>query len=97
LKQGAGFVESAEDVVAGTFPELLESRRKTRQTRRSADAHPEPTRRLLSCFGETVVPVDELIEKSGLAAAQVLEILLGLEMAGEVARHPGPAYSRRTA
>lgn len=93
LKQGAGILEGAEDLLAGSFPDLLESRPKTRQTRRFSDDSPGRTSRLLACFGETVVAVDELIERSGLPTAEVLELLLDLEIAGRVVRHPGPAYS----
>jgi len=53
-------------------------------------------RQLWSCLGHDPVPVDALIEQSGLTARAVSAMLLMLELRGMVEAHPGGAYSRRT-
>ena len=39
--------------------------------------------------------VDELVQQTGLAAGEVLDVLLRLELAGRVEQLPGNRYCRR--
>ena len=52
-------------------------------------------RALWNCLGYDPVPVDTLIEKSGLTARAVSAMLLMLELRGMVEAHRGGAYSRK--
>ncbi len=62
----------------------------------SAPATPSPadraegTRALVEeKLGPAPVEIDELIRQCGVSAAEVLTVLLELELAGRVQRHPG--------
>jgi predicted Rossmann fold nucleotide-binding protein DprA/Smf involved in DNA uptake len=56
------------------------------------DASPE-ARQIFTLLQEGSLQVDELIEKSALTAARVLEILLELELQGCVRPLPGKRYA----
>jgi DNA processing protein len=49
--------------------------------------------RVLEALGPTPVMVDDLIRECQLSAAVVLTVLLELELAGRVERHPGSRFS----
>ncbi len=49
--------------------------------------------KIIELLGATPVSLDEVLRRSGLAAAEVSIILLELELAGRVARHPGGQVS----
>jgi len=57
--------------------------------------HDPEYRKLWDCLGYDPVPVDSLIEKSGLTARAVSAMLLMLELRGLVEAHRGSAYSRK--
>lgn len=88
LRQGARLIESGADILAEVLP-WRRSESASSGWLPSADQA-----RVLAGFQSTVEHVDHLIERSGIAAARVLEILLDLELAGRVARHPGMTFSR---
>ena len=50
---------------------------------------------ILERLGPTPVPVDELVRQCQMSAATVATLLLELELAGRVERHPGNAVSLR--
>jgi DNA processing protein len=50
---------------------------------------------ILESLGPTPVPVDELVRQCQMSAAAVASLLLELELAGRVERHPGNAVSLR--
>ena len=50
---------------------------------------------ILERLGPTPVPVDELVRQCQMSAASVATLLLELELAGRVERHPGNAVSLR--
>jgi len=52
-------------------------------------------RRLWEKIGFDPMPVDRLVEQSGLTAREVSAMLLMLELRGEVEAHPGGAFSRK--
>ena len=46
-------------------------------------------RDLLPLLGHTPIDVDELVRRTQLTPAEVMTILLELELAGRIRRHPG--------
>ena len=95
LRQGAPPVETAVDVLQGTFGEKLAVDPEGVVSAEDIRGVADDVRRLLECFDATTVSVEELIARSGFSAARVLEMLLALELRGLVERHAGPAYSVR--
>src|SRR4029450_11907468 len=81
IKEGAKLVEGVEDILSEIAPTLVST--PTVQTTPPLDLEPQE-KQLIDLFGEEPVHVDVLISKSGLGAARVLEILLGLELKGGV-------------
>ena len=87
IKQGAKLVETAQDVLeelgnfaaAETLPE-------------SAASAAENT--LLTAIGHDPCSLDELVERTGFAANQLLTELLTLELGGRIAPLPGNRYQR---
>lgn len=53
-------------------------------------------RKLWNSLGHDPLPVDAIIDASGLTPKAVSAMLLMLELKGEVEAHPGGVYSRRT-
>jgi DNA processing protein len=87
IKQGAKLVETANDILeelgeitgAGmALPRFDES-----------DAHP-----LLAALGHDPCSLDELVERTGMSADQLLGELLTLELAGNLSSLPGNRYQR---
>lgn len=60
----------------------------------TAESDPE-YRKLWEKIGFDPMPVDRLVEQSGLTAREVSAMLLMLELRGEVEAHPGGAFSRK--
>ena len=95
IRQGAKLVETANDVIEEIAPQLV----------RRAGTAPEPrarilppnagenTRKILILLQDNSLHVDQLIERSGLPPAQVLGILLDLELQGFIRQSPGKIYS----
>ena len=93
IRQGARLVETAEDVIEDTMawrsPERGGAARASAKEAISPDGS-----RILAAFEDTVEHVDRLIARGGFGAARTLEVLLELEMAGWIIRHPGMQFSR---
>jgi DNA processing protein len=73
---------------------------ETRAGLENAPPHPQFSddpeyQHLWACLGYDPIPVDKLIEESGLTARAVSAMLLMLELRGMVEAHPGGAYSRK--
>ena len=109
LRHGAVLTESAEDVLAQLGPQLRHpAARSPRPTLppatpvdwRSLEA-PAPVAEdaalelIMERLGPTPVAVDELVRQCHLSAAAVATLLLELELAGRVERHPGNLVSSR--
>ncbi|MBI3303464.1 MAG: DNA-protecting protein DprA [Deltaproteobacteria bacterium] len=91
IKQGAKLVENIEDILTEIAPAL-------------ASPHPAPPEPpavplephealLVGLFDSEPLHVDILIARSGLSAARVLEVLLGLELKGVVTQLPGTHFA----
>lgn len=89
IKQGAKLVETAQDVIEelnwGRPPETLTSQSKDN------DAVPDT---LLLLMGFDPCGLDELAERSGLAAEVLSVMLLHLELDGRIASLPGGRYQQ---
>ena len=101
LRQGAVLTETAEDVLAvlspilgGSFQEPAHDIEGTSPAQADAEAEADRIRTLVEeALGPAPVAVDDLIRLCNVPAASVLTVLLELELAGRLARHPGNRVS----
>jgi DNA processing protein len=100
LKDGAILVTDARDIAEQIAP--LVSRADSQQgsleeppSDFAASLPPEDgdRARVIEALGPVPTPVDEIIRHTGLRPAQVFMILLELDLAGRLERHPGAAVS----
>jgi DNA processing protein len=91
IKDGAKLVEGREDILSEIAPSLA----PPHLTQPAAPALTlEPHEALLvELFDNDPLHVDVLIARSGLTAARVLEVLLGLELKGVVTQLPGTHFA----
>jgi DNA processing protein len=109
LRRGAVLTETAEDVLTQLGP-ALQGKPMSRPLRSELlgpppgvaeplFAPPSPDREigeaLVELLGPTPVAVDELVRQCQLSASVVATLLLELELAGRVERHPGNLVSLR--
>jgi DNA processing protein len=102
IRHGATLVETIEDMLPLIGPAqkdvgLGETRRKRFVAAPSNDDQELSTARdrLLELLGPTAVTVDELIRECHFSPSVVAAILLELELAGRLDRHPGGRVARR--
>lgn len=98
IKQGAKLVEGIEDIVPELLPQL-DRQFLTQLTARmtSAPTRPEPDdreQRVYRCLTWEALHIDDLIEESGLPAAEVSGLLLSLELKGLVRQLPAQSFVR---
>jgi DNA processing protein len=93
IRRGARLAESGAHVLEDVMPWKLPA---------APDADAKRTEppsavasRVLAAFENATEHVDRLIERSGLGAARVLEVLLELELDGRVKQYPGKRFVRR--
>jgi DNA processing protein len=99
LKDGAILTENADDILSilrpilgGCFGEP--SREIPVPTATLSDADIDQLRRtVIEAIGPAPVAIDDLIRLSHASPAAVLAVLLELELAGKLSRHPGNAVS----
>ena len=97
IRQGATLVESADDVIDALAGMLKTPMREPPKREFDAGKPVEPPDSdLVACrsmmeelLNPTPVPVDELIRECQLSPAVVRTVLLELELAGRLERHPG--------
>jgi DNA processing protein len=103
LKQGAGLVTGAADVL-DHLPQAIPPRPpKPPPAAILPLAHPTPEKdsqtlektmeTVLAALGPAPLPVDELLRRCQLSPGEAADILLELELAGRVQRHPGNQVS----
>ena len=102
IRRGAALVESAEDVLNALAGQLSSPAAESRRMPRHGDISygfseekdiDRDRARLLEALGPSPVPVDELVRQCQLSAAIVATLLLELELAGRLERHPGHLVS----
>jgi DNA processing protein len=94
IRQGAKLVENVDDILEEIAPQLTGG---SVAISSAALALPQnaggEARKIFALLQETSLQVDEVIEKSGVAAPQVLQILLDLELQGYVRQLAGKRYA----
>jgi len=95
IRQGAKLVETVDDIIEEIAPQLV---RRTgiaikNETRRLPQDRNGSEQKIFAMLQERSLQVDEIIERSGLVAAQVLGILLDLELQGYLKQLPGKVYT----
>ncbi len=99
LKDGALLVTDADDILAHVAPLLGRAVPPADALDEPPDfaATPPPgdadRARVVEALGPTPTGVDDIIRHTGLHAAQVFMILLELDLAGRIERHPGNRVS----
>lgn len=94
IKDGAKLVESIDDILSEIAPALVRTDRTEKPDKIVPVVPLEPDEDMLfQLFAEEAVHVDTLITGSGLEAARVLEVLLGLELKGLVTQLPGMYFT----
>ena len=98
IQDGAALVQDADEVIAALparWQACVKGATTGRETQGSA-AHAEPGDggRVLAALGEDPVTIDEVIERSGLAAGRATALLLELELAGRVRQLDGKRFAR---
>ena len=103
IREGALLVERADDILDALQPMLRTP--LTEPDDRDFAAQPlslaagedlEPARRsIIDLLGAAPLQIDDLIRETGLSPQVVITVVLELELAGRVDRHPGNRISRR--
>jgi len=99
IRQGATLVETADDVTQAlptSGRRLAEPAAVEPEPAAADEAELDPARRIVAGkLTYAPVEVDELMRQTGLAPGVLLTVLLELELAGRLARHPGNRVSLR--
>jgi DNA processing protein len=94
IRQGAKLVEGVDDIIEEVAPQLLD--RTSSATQREPRVLPltasDAARTIFALLQENTLQVDQVIERTGISAAQVLETLLDLELQGLLRQLPGKIY-----
>jgi DNA processing protein len=101
IKKGAMLTETADDIIEHLSGQLARPLAEQRRDLFRAAPAPSPSETelerareaVLEQLGWSPVPVDELVRQCHLSAAIVVTILLELELAGRLERHPGNQVS----
>ncbi|HSX63396.1 MAG TPA: DNA-processing protein DprA [Pseudoxanthomonas sp.] len=108
IREGAGLVESAQEVLAAVGPMAAELARALQHRLGGDEAEPEALsdpeeitepvdpdyKRLWNALGHDPTPMDLLIERTGLTAAELSSMLLVMELDGRVSVEHG-RYTRK--
>ncbi len=96
LKQGAGLVESAQDILDALFSSQVEPnhQRALFEYAASKAAMTDEARAVLDTIDPDPVPIDMICETLKMDAGKISGILLELELQGLIRQHPGKMFSR---
>lgn len=94
IRQGAKLVEGVDDIIEEIAPQLLD--RTSSATQHAPRVLPQTAtdaaRTIFALLQENTLQVDQVIERTGISAAHVLETLLDLELQGLLRQLPGKIY-----
>lgn len=101
IKEGAGLVENADDVIShlqGALRRPLGEPsgglfRPTHPAREDEAELEKARRQVVECLSPSPVLIDEVVRGCQLSAGVVMTVLLELELAGRLQRHPGGQVS----
>ncbi|MEW6297998.1 MAG: DNA-processing protein DprA [Thermodesulfobacteriota bacterium] len=91
IKDGAKLVEGIDDILSEIAPALAATRPAAQDVAPPVPFTPQEAA-LMGLFDGDPLHVDVLITRSGLSAARVLELLLGLELKGVITQLPGTHF-----
>ena len=98
IKEGAKLIERAQDILDEILPQMDARMQATLSVGGASSVTREPLGQEESLVYEALSyearPVDMVIERTGLSAAQVAATLLSLELYGRVRQLPGQQYIR---
>ncbi len=102
IRQGAKLVESAQDIMeelrwqhsATLSPAAASTREGSSDVTPTAIDDATPQARLLALAGHDPVSIDQLVERSGMSAADIQAALLTLEMQQQIEMLPGGQFRR---
>jgi DNA processing protein len=95
IRQGAKLVETVDDIIEEIAPQLTgrlgtAGKHEVRQLPQNSSS---AMQKIFAILHERSLQVDEIIEHSGLGPAEVLGILLDLELQGYLRQLPGKVYT----
>ncbi|MCF8482478.1 MAG: DNA-processing protein DprA [Rhodospirillum sp.] len=101
IKDGAALIEGVDDVLRVLEPHLSRPMSERKSTTYTASPAPDLSDsavdsarpKVLEALNGAPLPVDELIRRCQLSPSVVAMVLLELELAGRLARHPGNRVS----
>jgi len=93
IRQGAKLVENVEDILEEIAPQLLTRGAANRAPLALPQNASAEARKIFALLEAGSLQIDEVIERSGLVAQRVLEILLELELQGYVRQLAGKRYA----
>jgi len=92
IRQGAKLVESAQDILEELRWEAPSAASTTGG--QASVAQDDSEQQVLAFLGDAPCAIDTLSARSGLTPADLLAMLLPMELAGRVAQLPGGLYQR---
>jgi DNA processing protein len=100
IKEGAKLVENVGDIIEELFPQLDESfqdqvKRAASEPRPSAPDLSTQEKEIFNLVTDMPTSVDEVLAQAHYLPAEVLGILLALELKGIIQQVPGSCYRRR--
>lgn len=99
IKQGAMLAETAEDIISalGLLPRLVQPRAAPQVSRTEEDGKSlsDAQKSVLALLDVTALTVDEILRQCQLSPSTLSLVLLELELAGRLERHPDMSVSLR--
>ena len=99
IREGATLAASSADILETLNQTFVATKNLFREPdsifAHSVDAGENERRKVLELLSPSPVDLDDLIRESGIPAAAVAGIVLELELAGRITRHPRGAFSLR--
>jgi len=97
LRDGAALIRSGADIIeclASSVQPALPLQKSPHRQPPPASAQPANTPGIHTLLTTTPIAEDALIREIGLPTDKAMELIFGMELAGEITRHPGGMLSR---